>query len=432
MRPLRVAAVFLALTICSASSAQRAGAPPNGAAGTAVSAERLSRIDRVLQQQVDENRIAGAVALVLRDGRPVYEKAFGWTDREAGRRMTNDTIFRIASQSKAITSVAILVLLEEGKLTLATPVSRFIPEFAKTTVALKGEAGAVPAKRQITIKDLLTHTSGYSYGTDVTVASLYEAKGLGPAAGYGWYTADKDEPVCATMARLASLPAVAQPGEAYVYGYNTDILGCVVERASGMPLDQFLATRITTPLGMKDTGFFLPAEQRARLATGYSSGPDDKIVRAPEGAKGQGHYVEGPRKNFSGGAGLLSTAADYARFLEMVRNGGAYGATRILAPRTVALMTTNQVGTLHSTAGLGFGLGFETIDQYGANGLASVGSFRWGGAYGSTYLVDPATHLTIVFMIQLIPNRTEIGTLFPNLAFQALLDSPRVGLNHHD
>jgi CubicO group peptidase (beta-lactamase class C family) len=142
--------------------------------------------------------------------------------------------------------------------------------------------------------------------------------------------------------------------------------------------------------------------------------------------------VEGPRKNFSGGAGLLSTAADYARFLEMVRNGGAYGATRILAPRTVALMTTNQVGTLHSTAGLGFGLGFETIDQYGANGLASVGSFRWGGAYGSTYLVDPATHLTIVFMIQLIPNRTEIGTLFPNLAFQALLDSPRVGLNHHD
>ena len=163
MRTLRVAAVFLALTISSASSAQRAGAPQNGAADTAVSAERLSRIDRVLQQQVDENRIAGAVALVLRDGRPVYEKAFGWSDKEAGRRMTNETIFRIASQSKAITSVAILVLLEEGKLTLATPVSRFIPEFAKTTVAPKGEAGAVPAKRQITIKDLLTHTSGYSY-----------------------------------------------------------------------------------------------------------------------------------------------------------------------------------------------------------------------------------------------------------------------------
>ena len=431
MRTLKVAALCLALAISSAVSAQRAGEPSNGAAVSAVSAERLSRIDRVLQQHVDENRIAGAVGLVLRDGRPIYEKAFGWSDKEAGRRMSNDTIFRIASQSKAITSVAILALLEEGRLTLTTPVSRFIPEFAKTTVAVKGEAGAIPAKRQITIKDLLTHTSGYSYGTDVTVASLYEAKGLGPAAGYGWYTADKDEPVCATMARLASLPAVAQPGEAYVYGYNTDILGCVVERASGMPLDQFIATRITTPLGMKDTGFFLPAEQRARLATVYSSGPDDRIVRAPEGAKGQGHYVEGPRKNFSGGAGLLSTAADYARFLEMVRNGGTYGATRILAPRTVALMTTNQIGTLHSPAGLGFGLGFETTDQYGANGLASVGSFRWGGAYGSTYLVDPEAHLTIVFMIQLIPNRTEIGTLFPNLVFQALLDSPHAGLNQH-
>jgi CubicO group peptidase (beta-lactamase class C family) len=427
MRTIKFAVLFLSLIISSASNAQRAAAPQNHAVDTVVAAERLSRIDGVLQQHVDENRIAGAVALVLRDNRPIYEKAFGWSDKEAGRRMSNDTVFRIASQSKAITSVAILVLLEEGKLTLASPVSRFIPEYAKTTVALKGEVGTVPAKRQITIKDLLTHTSGYSYGTDVTVTSLYEAKELGPAAGYGWYTADKEEPVCTTMARLASLPAVAQPGEAYVYGYSTDILGCVVERASGMPLDQFIATRITTPLGMKDTRFFLPAEQRARLAAVYSSGPDDKIVRAPDGAKGQGHYVDGPRKNFSGGAGLLSTAADYARFLEMIRNGGAYGATRILAPRTVALMTNNQVGTFHSTAGLGFGLGFETTDQYGANGLASVGSFRWGGAYGSTYLVDPAARLTMVFMIQQIPNRTEVATTFQNLVFQALLDSPRIG-----
>jgi CubicO group peptidase (beta-lactamase class C family) len=217
-----------------------------------------------------------------------------------------------------------------------------------------------------------------------------------------------------------------------VYGYNTDILGCVVERASGMPLDQYVTTRITTPLGMKDTGFYLPPEQRARLAAVYASGPDGKIVRAPEGAKGQGHYVDGPRKSFSGGAGLLSTAADYARFLEMIRNGGALGTARILAPRTVALMTTNQVGTLHSTSGLGFGLGFETTDQYGANGLASVGSFRWGGAYGSTYLVDPAARLTIVFMVQLIPNRTEVAAIFQNLVFQALLDPPRIGPSHID
>ena len=241
----------------------------------------------------------------------------------------------------------------------------------------------VPARRQITIRDLLTHTAGISYGTDSTVAAQYEAKGLGPAAGFGWYTADKDEGVCDTMDRLATLPFVAQPGEAYVYGYNTDILGCVVERASGMPLDRFIAERITIPLGLEDTRFFLPPDQRARLATVYSSGEDGTIVRAPDGARGQGHYIEGPRRNFSGGAGLLSTARDYARFLEMIRNGGALDGVRILSPRTVALMTTNQVGTLHSTSGLGFGLGFETVDRYGASGLSSIGAFGWGGAYGS-------------------------------------------------
>ena len=205
------------------------------------------------------------MALVLRDGQPVYERAFGWSDKEASRRMTTDTIFRIASQSKALTSVAVLSLMEEGRLALNTPVGAFIPSFAKTTVAVKKGSGVttVPATRAITIRDLLTHTAGISYGTEDTVAELYEAKGLGPAAGYGWYTADKNEPVCDTMERLGSLPFVAQPGEAWVYGYNLDILGCVVERASGMPLDQFIASRITGPLGMKDTGFFLPPDQRA-------------------------------------------------------------------------------------------------------------------------------------------------------------------------
>ena len=236
--------------------------------------ERLTRIDRVLHQYVDENRLAGAVALVLRDGKPVYERAVGWSDKEAGRQMTPDTIFRIASQTKAITSVAILALMEEGKIGLNDPVSPFIPTFAETKVAVRTDSGVniVPAKRAITIRDLLTHTAGISYGTSAEVASLYEAKGLGPAAGLGWYTADKDEPICVTMERLGTLPFVAQPGEAWVYGYNTDILGCVVERVSGMPLDQFIRTRITEPLGMKDTQFFLPAGQRDRLAAVYSSG----------------------------------------------------------------------------------------------------------------------------------------------------------------
>ena len=386
--------------------------------------ERLGRIDRWLQQYVDDGRLAGAVALVLHHGKPVYEKAVGWSDKEAGRRMTTDTIFRIASQSKAITSVAILALVEEGKIGINDPVSRFIQPYAKTTVSVRKEGEApdiVPARRQITIRDLLTHTAGISYGTDAHVAALYEAKGLGPAAGAGWYTADKDEPICDTMERLASLPFVAQPGESWVYGYNTDVLGCVVERASGLPLDEFIRTRITGPLGMKDTQFFLPPAQRHRLAAVYASNAEGKAARSPEGSRGQGSYVDGPRRSFAGGAGLLSTARDYARFLEMIRNRGALGDVRILAPRTVELMTTNQVGTLHSQTGLGWGLGFETTDRFGASSMDSPGAFGWGGAYGSIYRVDPASGLTMVLMIQQAPNTTDVRTKFPTLVYQALI-----------
>jgi len=407
----------LAAGLTAAPRAQQPAAPP-------LDADRLARIDRVLQEHVDGNRIAGAVALVLRDGQPIYERAVGWSDKESGRRMSMDTIFRIASQTKALTSAAILMLMEEGRLSVGNPVSMFIPAFQKTTVAVKGESGStVPARRAITIRDLLTHTAGISYGTDAHLASLYEAKGLGPAAGYGWYTADKDEGTCETMERLAGLPFTAHPGE-YVYGYNTDILGCVVERVSGMPLDRFFETRITRPLRMVDTHFFLPAGQQARLATVYASGPDDRIVRAPDGARGQGHYVEGPRKNFAGGAGLVSTARDYARFLEMIRNGGALDGVRLLSPRSVALMTTNQIGGAFPTEGRGFGFGFETTDRYGANGLSSVGTFGWGGAYGSTYRVDPPARLTIVFMLNQLPNRTDLGQRFPTLVYQALMDAP--------
>jgi CubicO group peptidase (beta-lactamase class C family) len=418
---------LLIVTLSVGLSAGQRAVPKPTAAADGISQERLKRLDAVLQEHIDQNRIAGIVALVLRDGKPIYERALGWSDKEANRRMTVDAIFRIASQTKALTSAAILALMEDGRLTPNMPVSRFIPAYAKTTVAVKSDAAVstVPARRAITIADLLTHTAGISYGTDSLVAAQYEARGLGPAAGFGWYTADKDEDVCVTMERLAALPFVAQPGESYVYGYNTDILGCVVERASGLPLDKFIEDRITKPLGMKDTRFFLPAAERDRLATVYSSGPDGAIVRAPEGARGQGHYVDGPRRSFSGGAGLLSTARDYARFLEMTRNGGVLDGVRILSPRSVALMTTNQSGTLHSTAGLGFGYGFETVDRYGAMGLSSVGAYRWGGAYGSNYLVDPDARLVLVYMIQLIPNRTDLGLLIPALVYQALTDAPR-------
>src|SRR3954447_23499805 len=355
-----LASVAIALLLGLTPAAQKAPAT--------FSPERLARIDRLFQQYVDENRVGGVVGLVLQDGKPVYERAVGWADKEAGTKMANDSIFRIASQTKAITSVAILSLMEEGKLSITDPVSRYIPTFANSKVAVRGttapsagvSAEIVPAKRPINLRDLLTHTAGISYGTEPTVAALYEAKGLGPAAGYGWFTADKDEPICVTMERLRGLPFVAEPGEAWVYGYNTDILGCIVEKASGTPLDEFIRTRITGPLGMKDTVFFLTPAQRGRLAAVYTGAPDGTVVRAPDGPRGQGTYVDGPRKSFAGGAGLLSTAQDYARFLEMIRRGGAIDGVRILSPRTVALMPTNQIGTLHSLNGLGFGLGFET------------------------------------------------------------------------
>ena len=386
--------------------------------------QRAARIDNVLQRYIDENRIAGAVALVLRDGKPVYEKAFGWSDKEAGRKMTTDTIFRIASQTKAFTSAAVLSLVEEGKIGISEPAGHFIASFGKTSVAMPDgtEIKVVPARRAITIHDLLTHTAGISYGTERYIASLYEAKGFGPAAGNGWYTADKDEPICDTMERLGTLPFVAQPGERYVYGYNTDILGCVVEKASGMTLADFVRDRITGPLGLRDTRFFIPSAERNRLAAVYASSPDGKAVRAGEGSKGQGSYVDGPRKSFAGGAGLTSTARDYARFLEMIRRGGALDGVRVLAPRTVQLMTTNQSGTLHSATGLGFGYGFETVDRYGASLLAGVGAFGWAGAYGTKYQVDPQSRLVVVLMLQLMPNSTDVQDKFFTAVYQAVVD----------
>jgi CubicO group peptidase (beta-lactamase class C family) len=386
--------------------------------------DRLARIDGFLQQYVDSNRIAGGVLLVLRDGAVVYERAVGWSDKDAGRRMQPNAMFRIASQTKALTSVAIMMLVEEGKIALGNPVSRFIPAYAKTTVATResGSMKLVPAARQITIRDLLTHTSGYSYGTDSLVADLYEAKGLGPAAGYGWYTADKNEPICASMEQLASLPAVRQPGAEWVYGYNTDILGCVVERASGMALDEFIRERITRPLGMEDTFFYVPSARRQRLVVLYASDSTNHASRAPEGSRGQGHYVDGPRRSFAGGAGLVSTARDYGRLLQMLLNGGELNGVRLLSPKTVDVMTSNQTDSLYPQRGLGFGFGFSIVQRPGAdNTLASVGVYGWGGAYGSTYRVDPQERLVIVFMLNQLPNRSDVAAKVPNLVYQALV-----------
>lgn len=389
------------------------------------SSERLSRIDSAMARAIDRHEIAGAVVLIMRDGHTVYERAFGWADREDDKRMKTNAIFRIASMTKIITSVAIMSLVEQGLMGLNDPLSQFLPEFTHTTVMLRDSGNrVVPARREITIRDLLTHTAGISYGTDTGLASLYRAKGLGPAAGFGWYTADKDEPICQTMERLATLPFAAQPGSRYVYGYSTDILGCVIERVSGMPLDAFLEKRITGPLGMHDTHFYLPKDDEDRLTTVYASTDADTVVPAPEGARGQGDYANGPEISFSGGAGLTSTASDYARFAEMLRSGGQFNGERILAPATVALMTTNQTDTLYSQKGEGFGLGVRVLLRAGGGDgrVESVGTFGWGGAYGTTFEVDPRQRLVIVFMIQQIPTRSMIAVTLPMLVYQALTE----------
>src|SRR5688572_16485000 len=421
--PLLPSASLLLLALTTSVIAQPAtGAAPGLKHGFAP--DRLARIDGWQQSYVDSNRIGGAVLLVLRDGNVVYEKAVGWSDREAGRRMTPDAMFRIASQTKALTSVAIMMLVEEGKIALGDPVSAFIPAFARTTVISRegGSVGSVPARRPIRIRDLLTQTAGISYGTDSVLGPIWAAKGLGPATGAGFYTADKDEPVCATMETLATLPFSRQPGEAYVYGWATDVLGCVVERASGLPLDEFFRTRITQPLGMVDTYFFVPEPKRARVVTVYSSDMENRAVRAPEGQRGQGHYMDGPRKNFSGGAGLVSTARDYSRFLQMLLNGGELNGTRLLSPASVKAMSTDQVDSLYPGRGQGFGFGFSILEMAGAdNSLATPGTYGWAGAYSSIYKIDPEKRITMAFMINQIPNRTDIRDKSINMVYQALV-----------
>ena len=436
MSTRRLAAMVLVVAMATAGTlvtGQAPGPARNAATSTqtttaGVSADRLARLDAMLQSYVDQGRLAGVVALVLRDGRPIYQKAVGWADKEAERQMRMDTLFRIASQTKAITSVAALTLVEEGKLSLSDQVGAYIPSFAQTMVAMRegNETKLVPAKRPITIRDLLTHTAGISYGIEAHIANDYAAKGLGPAAGAGWYFADKAETTCDAIERLGTLPFVAQPGEAWVYGYNTDVLGCVIERVAGQSLDRVIATRVTEPLGMTDTQFFVSSAQRDRLAAVYASGPDGRAARAPEGGRGQGSYVDGPRRAFSGGAGLVSTARDYGRFLEMIRGGGALDGVRILSPRSVALMSTNQVGSLHSPNGLGFGLGFETTDRFGANGMDDVGSYGWAGAYGTIYRINPEQKLVIMLMVQILPNATDIREKFPLMVYQALVDAPKL------
>jgi len=392
-----------------------------------LSGERLERLRTVMQEYADQGRVAGVVTYVARNGQVAHLEAAGMADIEAGRKMRTDTIFRIASQTKAFVSVAVMMLVEEGRVGLEDPVSRFIPAFVKTTVAVPSEgssAKVVPAKRAITIHDLLTHTAGISYG-EGPARDQWKAAGI-----QGWYFADRDEPVSAVVERMASLPMDAQPGERFIYGYNTDILGVVVEKASGMTLAEFFQKRITGPLGLVDTGFYLPPAEKDRLAAVYAA-KDDGIERSTDSRLGQGHYVDGPRVAFSGGAGLLSTARDYGRFLQALLDGGEIDGVRLLSPKTVELMTVNHVGPRLAQAwddrhGMGFGLGFDVVvdlGEYARHG--SLGAWGWGGAYHTTYWADPKEDLVALLMTQLRPaGDSDIQRTFRALVYQSIVGPP--------
>jgi CubicO group peptidase (beta-lactamase class C family) len=397
--------------------------------------ERLARLSAAMKAYVDEGKLAGTVTLVARNGKVVHHEAAGKRDVERNVPMTTDTLFRIASMSKAVTSVAIMMLVEEGRIHLDDPLSRFLPAFARTTVvvpppvgtataALATTAGTAPAARPITIRHLLTHTSGVSYGSGNPFEAEYKA-----ASVIGWYFADKDEPIGTTIDRLAKLPMDSQPGEKYVYGFNTDILGAVVEKVSGQSLAEFFQSRIFTPLKMTNSAFYVDPAQADRLATVYSrTMANPALTRAPEPGVGQGHYVNGPRKAFSGGAGLVSTASDYARFLQMLLNGGVLDGARLLSPKTVELMTSNHVGTLYSNGTFGFGLGFEITEHVGRSGRpGSVGEYGWGGAYHTKFWVDPVEKLVVVFMTQLLPAAgSDAHTTLRQLIYASIVDAPDV------
>jgi CubicO group peptidase (beta-lactamase class C family) len=391
------------------------------AAQVGMSAERLQRLATTLEGYAEQGRLAGGVALVARRGRIVHHQAFGQRDREAGAPMSTDTIFRIASQSKGVIAVAMLMLVEEGKLLLTDPLGKHMPAFQNTTVAVARAGGGYTvekAKRPITVRDLLLHTSGISYGMGVA-ADAWQQAGI-----QNYYFSDRDEPIGATVARMAALPMDAHPGEQWIYGYSFDILGALIEQVSGQTLDTFLQQRLFAPLGMDDTSFYLPEDKRARLAVVYARGADGLSVAPPGGAAGQGAFVDGPRKSFSGGAGLLSTASDYARFLQMMLDGGEFEGQRLLSRKTVELMTSDHLSPIVFRPGVGEGLGFSVVIDHVQRGEpGSPGEFGWGGAYHSTYWVDPREELVVVYLTQLVPagDIDDFGKLRA-LVYQAISD----------
>jgi CubicO group peptidase (beta-lactamase class C family) len=366
------------------------------------------------------------VALLARDGKLGYLRAKGFQDVEAGKQMTTDTLFRIASMSKPVTSVAVMILVDDGRLTVTDPVSKYLPEFKNPKVLMPGSGGdskLVPAGREITIRDLLTHTSGltYRFMAQEPFAELYHKADICDGLTRPSFT------LAENVRRLASLPLLHQPGSAYQYSLSTDVLGRLVEVISGQDLESFMRSRIFEPLGMNDTYFDLPTDKTGRLAVVYEPGPDKRIRRVGEEPVHKGELVycvtcpyRGQRGYCSGGAGLTSSAADYARFLQMLLNGGQWNGTRILKPATVREMTSNQIGDLEfMSPTMRFGYGFGIWAGAGKYQVAAAGSYGWCGFYSTGFWVDPEKKLVGVFMTQLSPSDHPLFGDFEKLAHAA-------------
>jgi len=392
-----------------------------------LSSGRLARIETVVRDHIDRKRIAGAVSLVARHGKIAHLKAFGMADIEAGGEMKEDTIFRIASMTKPITSVAVMMLYEEGKFLLSDPVGKYIPEFQEMEVLPPPTATnnyRVPANQPITIRHLLTHTSGLTYHWNEKLGELYWSYGITHGL------VQDSSTIGEKMKILAGLPLLFHPGERYEYGLSIDVLGALVEVWSGMTLDEFFRTRIFEPLGMNDTHFFLPEAKESRMAAVYSPGGAG-IERAPGEFSREGGLVvsttypyEGPRSYYSGGGGLSSTAPDYAKFAQMILNRGELNGRRLLSPATVDLMTMDHAGQIVEDGAPSFGLGFSVDSaERGFPELTSEGTHGWGGFWYTRFFINPEEELIGIFMGQLYPSEgLQLNLKHQVLAHQAIVE----------
>jgi CubicO group peptidase (beta-lactamase class C family) len=421
-RSLLVVSLLLASFVASAQELPSAKPESVG-----LSSERLERIATKVQQDIDQKRIAGAITLVARHGKVVWFKSQGALDREANKPMRNDAIFRICSMSKPITSLAVMMLYEDGRFLLDDPISSYLPEFKNPKVLVKppngGEPYTIPAAREITIRDLLTHTSGLTYNWNEVLGERYKAANV--AHGLLPYDGTIED----NVKRLATVPLLFSPGTRWEYSLGVDVLGRLVEVVSGMPLDQFFRTRIFEPLGMKDTYFFLPENKLDRLAAAYTYYSDKGLQRFPDTPISEGSFTysadypyRGPKKLFAGGAGLNSTAADYYRFCQLMLQGGKLGDVRLLSRKSVELMTHDQLGRISDEQSFGLGFGIDGV-KTPLHELGSAGSFNWGGFFYTAFSVDPKEDMIVIFMGQLHPTGgLELDRQVHQLAYQSIID----------